>query len=1166
MSQDRAAFAGQIADVRVHDLLLTILEGRHTGVASFQTEIGSARVWFRDGDLVDADMGRHHMEAAVRRLLPLTTGSFEVEFKPIDRRRVISTTTADLIAPFVPPGAQPGAGTIDGDDAPTDVDPSGGDHPDPDRDRDEDSTVISAPPTQARSGARARRPAAGWRPTAGGGGRADAGATPTTEPEAVRDSLAAAASPSPRKTMSMSRFAPPSRAPVTSPTDDDARNRLSALRRAGPVPNDAMLGDVEDATAGRTADHTGPAPSSVPNAPLLDTPAPVPTEAPSPDAAAPSSPDAPSAPFSRPAATHAPRAPTFAAPPFTAPAAAGKPPAAGLTPTPPTSAAMAPPAAPTPTPPTPTPPTSAASPPAAAAPASAPTDDEESSDPAQRGIRSRRAAARRTVPFEPERIDRTLMRAAPFPPALEARPPVGAPGRTDPISSALHTGDPRDTFRLPAPDEPPLANPLATGDPRDTYRLAAPGEPPAAVTGKTAPPAGVPTPRRDVTERHATAMGPRGTFVLPDDDTDPTLPPGSAEAGAPTPMRWPDSAPVDVATSPSADQITPAPAPAIVGRYEVLLRIARGGMGTVYLCRVTGEGGFRRLFALKVIRDHLSASPEYVSMLLQEARIASRLHHPNVVSIVDIGTLANQHYLVMDYVEGCTFSELLKAHPKSRPPQLIVPIVIDALTGLHSAHTLTEDDGRPFPLVHCDFSPQNMLVGVGGICRITDFGISKAADALPERSGVTRGKPGYLSPEQILGRPIDHRSDIFSAGVVLWNALTGERLFEGPTPEATLQQVLDKPIPRPSSVGLRPPACFDAICLTALERDPERRYQTAEQMLVELRRAAVAHDYLAAQSDVAKWVHDTFGHQIELRRQAAGIAPRQVPGHLQAMSLSGVATAPGGHPSGERREGSDTGAFAAAGSRTAILRSDVSVREEGAAATEPPRQSQAGSRARAAVFVLSALAAGAIVAVLFVQPDLLRGGMLDDAGNYHPWTPPPPEGIGAPPTAGQPDPSGPTGGGPEPGPELDGGHALGDTDGATAGAGHEQHEQSGGTDVDAAEPAVPQPEPAETDPSPARPEDGKADAEPTTKPPRERPTSKDRAKSKSRSKSKPKSKPKAQPDPEPDPAAGGDAPPDDPAPLEPDPPPPAAPTPEAPAKPAPPAATETPAVPPPPEG
>ncbi|MFO0633943.1 MAG: serine/threonine-protein kinase [Nannocystaceae bacterium] len=166
--------------------------------------------------------------------------------------------------------------------------------------------------------------------------------------------------------------------------------------------------------------------------------------------------------------------------------------------------------------------------------------------------------------------------------------------------------------------------------------------------------------------------------------------------------------------------LTGASAPAVVGRYEVLLRIARGGMGTVYLARVTGEGGFRRLFALKVIRDHLSQNDDYVRMLLQEARIASRLHHPNVVGIVDIGTLANQHYLVMDYVEGCTFSELLKVHRRTRPPHLIVPLMLDALSGLHAAHSLVDDDGSPLVLVHCDSSPQNMLVGTNGICRITD--------------------------------------------------------------------------------------------------------------------------------------------------------------------------------------------------------------------------------------------------------------------------------------------------------------------------------------------------------------------------------------------------------------------------------------------------------------
>jgi serine/threonine protein kinase len=383
-------------------------------------------------------------------------------------------------------------------------------------------------------------------------------------------------------------------------------------------------------------------------------------------------------------------------------------------------------------------------------------------------------------------------------------------------------------------------------------------------------------------------------------------------------------------------------------------------MGTVYLARVTGKGGFRRLFALKVIREPLSRNPEYVEMLLQEARLASRLHHPNVVGIVDIGTVEDQHYLVMDYVEGCTLSELLEVHRTTRPPRLLVPVMLDLLTGLHAAHTLTDHDGTPLGLVHCDVSPQNMLVGTNGVCRIADFGIARATEAIVgqtstagEHGKVTRGKPSYLSPEQVLGRPLDHRSDVFAAGVVLWNALTGEQLFGGDTPDEILRKVLEAPIPPPSSVGLRPPACFDAVVLRALHRDRAHRHQSAEEMLIELRRVAITQDQLAPPSEVAAWVIRAFGDRLELRRRAAGISTES---GRSATSKS-------------QRAAPDN---AASMSRTQMIRPGHGSHE------------RVEARALLRLTLLGLAATGTTVIVLlgFFRPDWLRGGIVDDYGDY----------------------------------------------------------------------------------------------------------------------------------------------------------------------------------------
>ena len=311
-----------------------------------------------------------------------------------------------------------------------------------------------------------------------------------------------------------------------------------------------------------------------------------------------------------------------------------------------------------------------------------------------------------------------------------------------------------------------------------------------------------------------------------------------------------------------------------VGRYEVLCRIGRGGMGSVYLCRVTTDAGFRRLFALKVLHASLSDSPDASDLFLQEASLLGWLNHPNVVGVVDAAIYQGQPYLVMDYVEGCSFHQLLKRSPEARTPRLVVSIVLEALAGLHAAHTLMDEDGEPLEIVHCDISPDNLLVGANGVCRLTDFGVARVR-ATAHRAEVTRGKPGYLSPEQVLEKPVDSRSDVFSLGVVLYNTLTGTRVFDGGTAEEILTAVLKAPIRPPSEVGLRPPKCLDSVCLRALERDPANRYQTAEAMLVDLRAVALRHELLALPSEVADWVERAVGEDLRMRRLACLDASRR---------------------------------------------------------------------------------------------------------------------------------------------------------------------------------------------------------------------------------------------------------------------------------------------------
>jgi serine/threonine-protein kinase len=307
----------------------------------------------------------------------------------------------------------------------------------------------------------------------------------------------------------------------------------------------------------------------------------------------------------------------------------------------------------------------------------------------------------------------------------------------------------------------------------------------------------------------------------------------------------------------------------MLGRYEILGKIGTGGMATVYLARSAGDLGFQRLCAVKVLHPHLAEEPGFIQMLLDEAQIAARIHHPNVVPIVDLGTHGATRYVAMEYVEGCALSALLRKQPDQRRPRLLVPIVLDALAGLDAAHSLADDDGKLLQVVHRDVSPQNVLIGIDGTARITDFGIARARSRITSTiPGQIKGKFAYMSPEQVRAGGIDRRSDVFSAGVMLWTLLTGRKLFVGDTDEATLKNVLHMEIPPPSGVGCRPPAVFDAVCLRALERDPAKRFQSAQDMEAALRAAAIEVDALGTTREVGEWVGRAFGDAFAARRHA----------------------------------------------------------------------------------------------------------------------------------------------------------------------------------------------------------------------------------------------------------------------------------------------------------
>jgi eukaryotic-like serine/threonine-protein kinase len=283
------------------------------------------------------------------------------------------------------------------------------------------------------------------------------------------------------------------------------------------------------------------------------------------------------------------------------------------------------------------------------------------------------------------------------------------------------------------------------------------------------------------------------------------------------------------------------------GRYQLLERIGKGGMAEVFRAIAQGVQGFEREFVVKRIRPDKSDSPKFVQMFCEEARISALLNHPNIVQVYDFGHIDGAYFMVMEHLVGKDLSTVMRAvraRQGAVPPSVAVYVAREAARALHHAHTLVLPDGRAGGVVHRDVTPSNLMLLKAGGVKILDFGIARAAALArrPDTSGKTprlAGKLSYLSPELVRGTRVDHRSDIFSLGVVLWEMVAGQRLFAGETDSDTLHNVLMRPIAEPSRRRDGIPAVLDAIVARALERDPDHRHETAEQFANELDRFLV---------------------------------------------------------------------------------------------------------------------------------------------------------------------------------------------------------------------------------------------------------------------------------------------------------------------------------------
>ncbi len=302
------------------------------------------------------------------------------------------------------------------------------------------------------------------------------------------------------------------------------------------------------------------------------------------------------------------------------------------------------------------------------------------------------------------------------------------------------------------------------------------------------------------------------------------------------------------------------------GRYTLLKKIASGGMGQVLLAK-KGEGDFEKLVVLKRILPHLVEDEEFFAMFRDEAKITMRLDHPNIARINEFGVEAGVHYIEMEYVAGEDLRRLEKraaAVETGIPIGVVLRVIADAAAGLDFAHKAKDAKGVPLNLVHRDVSPQNVLIGFDGSVKLIDFGVAKAAGrAQHTATGILKGKFPYMSPEQAEGLDLDARSDVFALGIVLWEQLTGRRLFKGENDIATQRLVRECVVAAPSQVEPSSPAGLDAIVLKALAKKREDRFSDAAQLRMALEEFAVANGIPSSSGHLAAFMGELYAERIE---------------------------------------------------------------------------------------------------------------------------------------------------------------------------------------------------------------------------------------------------------------------------------------------------------------
>jgi serine/threonine-protein kinase len=343
------------------------------------------------------------------------------------------------------------------------------------------------------------------------------------------------------------------------------------------------------------------------------------------------------------------------------------------------------------------------------------------------------------------------------------------------------------------------------------------------------------------------------------------------------------------------------------GRYELLKRLAGGGMGEVYLARQRGIDGFQKLLVIKTLLPHLCEDEEFITMFKDEARVTAQLIHPNICQVFEFEQVGGVFYMAMEYLRGEDLRRLWKACEQRGTPlrvPLICRVLSDAAAGLDFAHSLRDSKGEPYHIVHRDISPQNILVTFEGGVKVIDFGVAKAAGRSQHtRTGALKGKYSYMSPEQVAGSEVDGRSDIFALGIVLHELLTGRRLFKADSDVQTLARVRECNVPPPSRLNPQLPPGLDQIVLKALAKDPGERYATAQEFRLALEDWLIQGRMSASSAHLAEFLKAIYAERLDKENRLgplmgdpgfAGPAPGATPTNAPTSTPS--QPTPGGGP------------------------------------------------------------------------------------------------------------------------------------------------------------------------------------------------------------------------------------------------------------------------------